>query len=283
MIDLHLHLIPGVDDGPDSMVVTRDMLAVMAGMGFQRLVATPHLMQPLTPEYYNAVTSGLEAVRIEAQAHRIRVDLGFEHQLDPGMPKRMARGEPSTLAGTSAILVELPFVNWPNYTEATLFELRTAGYRPILAHPERYLEASRRPELVIAVAEKGAVLQLSSGSFMGAYGKTAQKMARKYLAECLERDLPVIFATDAHSPGQRLASTPSGLEWVKSYVANGPAVVEWATSFNPSVILLDQPAIGFASWRRTALPDQVTAAWGRPAEEAPESRPGRRFALPWRS
>ncbi len=284
MIDLHLHLLPGVDDGPDSVSITREMLASMSTMGYKRLVATPHLMQPLTFEYHQAVLSALEQVRSEAAAFWIHVDLGYEHMLDPALPRRLTNGEPTTIAGTSAVLVELPFVSWPNYTEATLFELRTAGFRPLLAHPERYSEASLRPELVMAVAEQGAVLQLSIGSFDGVYGKSAQKLARRFLADALAQDLPIILATDAHSAGQRLSRVPAGLDWIRGNVPGGGHVVEWGCSVNPGRILLDQPAIGFTSWLQHQLPEEVATGWRQPVEEPVRTdRLRSRFLPPWRS
>jgi tyrosine-protein phosphatase YwqE len=251
MIDLHLHLLPDVDDGPSSMEGTRDMLVAMSAMGFQHLVTTPHLMQPLTPEYRNTVEQALNPVRELAKQYGVRVDLGYEHMFQADMVKRLKAGEPSTIAGTSSVLVELPFISWPQWAGSILFELRTAGYRPILAHPERYTEAQADPELALAAGERGITLQLSSGSFDGVYGKSANKLARHILNSALVRDIPLIMATDAHSNGQRLSRVPASLDWIRRNVANGTQVIEWATVINPMLILNDEPAVGFQRWHRS--------------------------------
>jgi protein-tyrosine phosphatase len=273
MIDLHLHLLPGIDDGSPNLDVTRAMLAAMAGMGFTHLVATPHLMQPLSLEYRNEVEKTLSDIRPLAQSFGITLGLGYEHMLEPGIVQRLKNGEPSTIAGTRALLVELPFVSWPHYTSTTLFQLRTAGFRPILAHPERYMEVQKNPAHAFDTGAQGVTLQLTQGSFDGVYGKNAARSARLLLSEAIKQDIPVILATDAHSEGQRLARVPAGLEWIRRNMADGERVVEWATVANPSLILHDEPTVGFAAWRRSL------STWSAEPPESESIVPARRNVL----
>lgn len=252
MIDLHLHVLPDIDDGAASMVVSESMLAQLAGMGVSRIVATPHLMETLTFEYRQRVLATLDAIRPTAAGHGMDVDLGYEHLLVPGLAKRLEAGEPTTMAGSSAVLVELPFVGWPQHAESSLFALRIAGYVPILAHPERYVEVQKNPELALAAGEQGAVLQLTSGSFAGVYGKVIERSARKLLELAIQRDVAVVLASDAHSDGQRLARVPAGLQWICSRMPEGHAIAEWSSQVVPSLLLQSTPVPPFAQWAAAA-------------------------------
>jgi len=256
MIDLHLHVLPEIDDGSSSVEMTDSMLARLAGMGVTRIVATPHLMQPLDDGYRHLVQETRDANQHLASKHGIAMDLGYEHVLVPGLAARLQNGEQSTMAGSSAVLVELPFVGWPQHTESSLFALRIAGYVPILAHPERYLEVQKNPELAIVAGEQGAALQLTSGSFAGVYGKGVERSARKLLELAIERDVAIVFASDAHSDGQRLAQVPAGLKWIRSNMKQGGAVVEWASTVVPSHLLASAPVPPFAQWASSPSSDR---------------------------
>lgn len=260
MIDLHLHLLPGIDDGSQTMDETRAMLKSYASMGFTRLVATPHLMEPLTPEYYREALLLLVQVRRVAAEFGIQVDLGFEHLLDLETAARLKRGEPSTLADTRAVLVELPFVGWPQHTSTALFNLRSEGYRPVLAHPERYIDAQKDPDLVLDAALQGAVIQLTTGSLAGLYGKEPARLAHSLLRDAIDRGFPVLFATDAHSNGSRLTTVPNGLEWVERNIPMGGLVNEWATMAVPAAILADEAPPGFGAWLASQDPARVARA-----------------------
>ena len=251
MIDLHLHVLPEIDDGSSSLEMTASMLARLAEMGVTRLVTTPHLMEPLNPDYHRLVQSTLETIRPIATGHGIDLDLGYEHVLVPGLAARLQSGEQSTLAGSSAVLVELPFVGWPQHTESSLFALRVAGYVPILAHPERYIEVQKSPELAIVAGEQGAVLQLTSGSFAGVYGKAVERSARKLLDLAIDRDVVVVLASDAHSDGQRLARVPAGIKWIGSHMSRGNTLVEWASIVVPTLLLQNTPVPPFDLWAET--------------------------------
>ncbi|MBA3275568.1 MAG: hypothetical protein H0T72_07220 [Chloroflexia bacterium] len=252
MIDLHLHLLPEIDDGSSSLQMSRAMLESLARQGVTRVVATPHLMQPLTDDYHHLALSLLDQIRPLAATHGVSVDLGYEHLLAPGLAARLHAGEPSNMAGGSAVLVELPFVGWPWHAESSLFALRVAGFTPILAHPERYLEVQKQPELALVAGEQGTVLQLTSGSFTGVYGKAVERSARHLLAAAIERDIPVVLASDAHSDGHRLSSVPEGLQWIRRKVEDGDLVVEWANGVVPSKLLQSEPVPPFQRWAQTA-------------------------------
>jgi protein-tyrosine phosphatase len=275
MIDLHLHVLPGIDDGSSSAEMSASMLDHLAGMGMSRIVATPHLMDPLTDEYHQLAQALLDDVRSTAATHGITVDFGYEHLLAPGLAARLTAGEPSTLAGSTAVLVELPFIGWPRHTETSLFSLRMAGYVPVLAHPERYVEVQKDPELAIATGERGAVLQLTSGSFAGVYGKQVERSARRLLDLAIERDVAIVLASDAHSDGQRLVRVTDGLRWIDTHVDEGRGIVEWATRIVPDRLLDSQAVPSYTRWREMVPPERRDRRAG--ASGSPGNSPWRRL------
>lgn len=255
MIDLHNHLLPGVDDGARSMDVTRQMLARASGFGYRTIVATPHLSDRLLAPYATAVADRLADVAALAREFGITVAGGYEVFLTPDLPRRLAEGEFSTLAGTRSILVEVPFVGWPTYTEATLFALRTADYRPVLAHPERYQAVQRDPDLAIALAGRGVPLQLSLGSLVSS-SRTVRRTAERLLAT----GAIAVVASDAHGDDHRLAAVPAGLARLTDLV--GAETADRIVRVNPEAILAGTPIRSIGPTERTDRPG--TRRWWRP-------------------
>ncbi len=231
MIDLHIHLLPGVDDGAASPEVTGLMLERARALGFRTLVATPHLPGPLHDRYRGQVERAFDLARELAAPMGVEVQLGFEAALTADLPRRLEGGEPATLGGSRAILVELPFSGWPNHTEETLFALQTAGYTPILAHPERYAEVQRDPVRAVNLAARGVLLQITIGSLAGLFGKVARRTAE----ELLRGGAVHVAATDAHTAGQRFVAVPDGLERLRTIV--GEAGVERLVVSGPTALL----------------------------------------------
>jgi protein-tyrosine phosphatase len=248
VIDTHIHLLPAVDDGAATMAVSQEMLERARSTGFRTLVATPHLQGRLTSEDEQRISAALADVRAAAQAVDITVLLGYEIMLSPDLPRRLAEGEPVTLAGSHAVLVELPFTEWPPLAERILFELQLAGYRPVLAHPERYEAIRRQPEVALRLAERGILLQLTIGSVGGLFGRQVQRTAETLIrAGAVE-----LVATDAHSAGQRFSAVPRGLERLRAFV--GPERLAQLTDDVPRALLADAP-----------LPEPAPVSPGSPA------------------
>ncbi len=206
MIDLHLHLLPAVDDGPPTLDVSEAMVVAASSLGFDRLVATPHLEGPLRPEFVQRVRTALADVQRIGAQHGVQVSAGWEIQLSPDVPARLERGEALTLAGSSTVLVELPFSGWPLHADRTLFEIQTVGFRVLLAHPERYVVVQQSVEKAIELVDRGVLLQVTFGSLTGLFGKPAQRVAE----ELLRRDAVTVLASDAHSAGSRFLSVAEG-------------------------------------------------------------------------
>lgn len=231
MIDLHIHLLPGIDDGAASPEVTKLMLERARDLGFRTLVATPHLPGPLNDRYQARVDRAFDLTRELAAPLGVEVRLGFEAALTPNLPHRLERGEPATLGGSKAVLVDLPFGAWPQHASETFFALQTAGYTPVLAHPERYADVQRDPERAVDLAARGVLLQVTIGSLAGVFGKAPRRTAEALL----RRGTVHLAATDAHSAKHRFMAVPDGLERLAEIV--GEAGVERLTVPGPRALL----------------------------------------------
>jgi protein-tyrosine phosphatase len=203
LIDLHNHLIPGVDDGAADAGEARSALAEMVRQGVGRLVCTPHVRGGLTASPA-ALGSALAEVdrgwdvlaAVAADFPGLVVERGAEVMLDTPSPDL---SDPRLrLAGTRFVLVEFPFMSVPPNDTRPLFELKVRGWTPVLAHPERY--GGARPDLADAAEWRrvGAVIQVNAGSLLGRYGAAAEAIAWGLM----ERGWVDCLASDHHARGR---------------------------------------------------------------------------------
>lgn len=197
MVDLHLHLLPGVDDGCKTMADTLAMARALVALGFTAAAPSPHNR----PEYASreVALQRLEEVRAElaTQSIPLALDVNAENFfLDETLLTKLPTPESRRLgAAGKYLLVEAPYTSpLPQLTDV-LFRMKLKGVTPLIAHPERCLEFERKGRAAEAV-QVGALLQLDVGALIGRYGKSAQKLARQFLDD----GLYAIAATDLHSP-----------------------------------------------------------------------------------
>lgn len=231
MIDIHSHLLPGVDDGSPSVDVSVGVLRRFADEGVETVVCTPHLTASeahLVPhERYEAVFADLQ-VAAPAVPRLLR---GWEIMLDvPGADLRDRR---LTLAGSSAVLVEFPRNGVPAAAAHELFRLRSSGVIPVVAHPERYWGVT--PATVAEWRRVGAVIQTDTASLIG--GGWMQAFGRTLLAEGLIDCL----ASDNHGDGRGLGVLR---QWLEELGATEQARL--LTSVNASRLLASQPPLPVA-------------------------------------
>lgn len=182
MIDFHNHVIPAVDDGAGDTEQSVAALRTFAEQGVHTVVATPHVSGALTgdaaalAERLAELDAGWAALQgVAGQVPGVTVLRGAEVMLDTPAPDL---SDPRLrLGGTSFVLVEFPFMTVPPNATQALFDLRMRGWTPVLAHPERYGNAS--PDLSEAEEWRrvGAFLQVNAGSLLGRYGESAQRLA----------------------------------------------------------------------------------------------------------
>ncbi|OPZ72745.1 MAG: Tyrosine-protein phosphatase YwqE [Firmicutes bacterium ADurb.Bin456] len=198
MIDIHTHILPGLDDGPDSLEEALEMARRAVAGGARIMVATPHVVAGLYPNSREAVLAALGEFRrvLEENSIPLTVLPGAECRLEPDLDERLARGELLTINdGGRYLLVELPPMLVPEYTAQVCYQLRLRGVTPIIAHPERNAGLVREPGLLYDLISRGALSQITAGSLTGHLGSAAAAAAKKFLGLGYVQ----FIASDAHS------------------------------------------------------------------------------------
>ena len=197
MIDLHSHVLPGLDDGAADLEEALAICRAGAADGITILAATPHVRfdYPTTPEMMHSALDDLQ----RAAGRSLRLVPGGELDLEElNRPPDVLRQ--FGLAGNADyLLVETPYVGWPLYIGERLFLLRISGFTPVLAHPERNTEVQSNPELLAPLVNAGALVQITAASLDGRLG-TRSRSSSKTL---LERGFVHLIASDAHGPAIR--------------------------------------------------------------------------------
>lgn len=237
-VDIHSHVIPNLDDGPAELETAVALVRAASDGGTAVLVATGHSEEIIqTGGGRDAMERRLHTVR-EAVADAgiaITLLLGAEIYLESDTPARLQRGEVFPINGSRYILVELPFQALPIYLDQTLFQLQTAGYVPVIAHPERSAPIQVDPQPLYDWVTRGSLVQISAASLTGGFGRAAARVARL----AVSHHLCHAVASDAHDPVHRapllapafaLLRDEFGLEVARSLLVIQPrAIVENAT------------------------------------------------------
>jgi protein-tyrosine phosphatase len=230
VIDLHSHVLYGVDDGPRELAGSVAICEAAAADGTTVLAATPHVREdhPTTPEL---MEERLAAVR-EAVGGLLRLVPGGEVDLaELGRPRRELLR--FALAGNPGyLLVETPYFGWPLDFTQRVQELAHVGVRAVVAHPERNPDVHERPALLEPLVEAGALVQLTAASVDGRFGSRVQRSARLLL----ELGLGHLIASDAHTPDIRAAGLSSAAAAV-----GDEALAHWLTVDVPGAIVDGEP------------------------------------------
>lgn len=194
--DLHSHLIPNIDDGSKSMEQSLEMIQMMKSIGFKKLITTPHI-HPRYPNSKDTILKGLEEVQSELQKEKIDIQLeaGCEYYYDEHFIDLVKKKDLLTF-GDSYILFELSYTTPVFGLERVVYEILSAGYRPILAHPERYSYFINSLDKYHSLKDTGLFFQINTNSTIGFYGKRVKKNV-EYL---IKENLVDFIGSDAHRP-----------------------------------------------------------------------------------
>jgi protein-tyrosine phosphatase len=195
--DMHSHLIPGIDDGSKSMEDTISMLHEFAAMGFTKIITTPHIMGDAYRNTPQNILGGLAEVRAEALKHNaikhLQLEAAAEYYFDTDFEHKLNNEKLLTL-GDNYVLFELSYVNEPEGVNKLLYDMQMKGYKPILAHPERYPYWHRNIDKYEELHERGAYLQVNANSLAGHYGPPMKAVAEKLI----EKNIVRFLGTDCH-------------------------------------------------------------------------------------
>ncbi|SFU47132.1 protein-tyrosine phosphatase [Methylobacterium sp. 174MFSha1.1] len=201
MIDLHCHLLPGIDDGPATLSEALDLARMAAGQGITTIACTPHILPGVYDNEGPAIRAAVGRMQaaLDEAGLPLRLVAGADLHISPDNVARLRSGEALALDGSRYVLIELPHVILPPRMDHALFDILSAGYVPILTHPERTGWIERDYAFVGRLARSGVAMQITAGAFTGAFGRRARYWAERMLDE----GLVDLVASDAHDAVRR--------------------------------------------------------------------------------
>jgi len=178
LIDLHSHLIPGIDDGARNMEESLLLVKGLEKLGYQKLITTPHIMSDAYRNGAENIGAGLEALKkaLKEEGIAVTVEAAAEYYLDEKFFEEMQRPEVMSI-GDKYILFESSYFSKPLQMEEMIFAIGKAGYQPLLAHPERYRYIRDPEKEYRRLKDLGVRFQVNLNSFGGHYGRRARELA----------------------------------------------------------------------------------------------------------
>jgi protein-tyrosine phosphatase len=198
--DMHSHLLPGLDDGAETLEHSLDLLRALRDLGYRKLIMTPHIMGDFyknTPEGIRAALRQLREAAASAGLGDIELECAAEYYLDEFLGHKLTDGtEMLTFGGDKRyLLFETSYMNEPLNLFETIFDLQGRGYQPVLAHPERYTYFyGRFAEVEKLRRDHGVLLQINLNSLAGYYSPAAKKVAE----QLIDAGLVDFVGTDTH-------------------------------------------------------------------------------------
>jgi protein-tyrosine phosphatase len=213
MIDIHSHILPGIDDGAKSLDIALDMLKKAADARTTAIIATPHYYRGRYEVPYNEVLGYVDTLTTVMRSSGIDLEIypGQEILLDRHTVQLFRKGIVRGLNDSRYVLVELPPDHYQDTFVDFMYELRILGAVPILAHPERYTYIQDDITILNDFISEGCLFQINAGSLTGSQGKELEKTAKKLV----QNGVCNFIASDAHNISRRSTGLEEGLEAVR--------------------------------------------------------------------
>lgn len=221
MIDLHSHILWGVDDGASDLATSLEMAKLFADQGVMHVACTPHI---LPGRYHNTGPQIRTAVavlqnEIDQAGISLKLTSGADNHIVPAFVIGLQEGRLLSLGDTKYVLVEPPHHVAPTRMEDMFFELVLAGYVPIVTHPERLTWIEKQYDRVLALTERGVWMQVTSGSVRGAFGRRPKYWAERMIGDGIVH----ILASDAHNTTSRRPDLWDGFQAAERLVGKEEA------------------------------------------------------------
>lgn len=237
LIDIHSHILPGLDDGAKDMLTSLEMMKIAYDNGIRDIILTPHYK----PSHHNASAATINRLIEDlqelciARGIKIRLYKGNELMYHFGVMEALDDGRANTLAGSGYILIEFNPSDDYNRIRDGIYDALSHGYTPILAHVERYESVMKDMDRVRELIGMGCYMQVNAGSVMGDFGRTA----KKNVATMLKNNLVHFIASDAHSANRR---SPAMLECFRYIIKKyGEDCERKLFITNPSCVIKNEP------------------------------------------
>lgn len=237
MIDIHCHILPGIDDGAKDINDSIEMAKQAVNEGITSIIATPHHKNGKYENTKQQIIQKVAELNQALQQQNIPLQIlpGQESRIYGEMLEDYHKGQLLSLNNTGKyIFVELPSSHVPRYTEKLLFDLQLQGLTPIIVHPERNTEIIESPDLLYNLVKKGACSQVTAASLTGAFGKKI----KKFSLQLIETNLTHFIASDAHNVSTRsfkmneaisIVDKEFGLDYIYMFRENAELLVNGQT------------------------------------------------------
>ena len=235
-VDIHCHVLPGLDDGAENMETAREMLQIAYKEGIREMIATPHCFASRKSASVEQIAETIRDVerRMEQWGIQIKLYPGNEIFYRSEVPDLLEEGQIATLAGSRYVLVEFDPVTEYSYLRDAIKKLDSYGYTPILAHTERYECLWKKKEKLQRVRDHGGLIQVNAASFQGGMFDEMARRA-KYL---MKNDLLDFVGTDAHSNGKRSPKMKETASYL--YKKLGSKKADKILVHNPRAVIQDE-------------------------------------------
>jgi protein-tyrosine phosphatase len=257
MIDLHTHILPGIDDGAQTLDVSLEMARLAVADGIHTMACTPHIYPGMYMNDGPGIHKAVAALQMALNHERIplRLVVGADVHLVPGLLDGLRSGRVPTLHGSRYFLLEPSHTTPPPHLESSVFNLIASGYTPIITHPERLTWVESHYPTFLRLIEQGAWMQITAGALTGAFGRRATYWGERFLNEGHTH----IIASDAHSTGRRLPRLSEARELARR--ALGDEEAQRLVVGRPQAVLDNQPPQDWALPERPAPKGPMAASW----------------------
>ncbi|API92965.1 tyrosine protein phosphatase [Virgibacillus pantothenticus] len=213
MIDIHSHILPGIDDGAKNEEQSLKMAKAAIEQGIHTIIATPHHQNGAFNNFRWEIENNVEILNdfFKREGVPLTVLPGQETRIYGEMVEGLRQNELLPLNYSKYVFVEFPSDSVPRYTTQLLFDIQVEGYTPIIVHPERNRSLLEHPNLLYELVSKGALTQVTAGSVVGKFGKDIQK----FTTQIIEANLTHFVASDAHNTTSRAFYLQEAYEDIK--------------------------------------------------------------------
>ena len=196
-VDMHSHILPGIDDGADSLEKSLELVQAMKALGYRKLIMTPHIMSDFYKNTPEIIRERLALLRNAVQEAGIEMELdcAAEYYLDEGLLNSLENDEELLTFGDNYLLFETSFLNEPLNLREAIFKMRSKGYKPVLAHPERYTYFYGKFNELAELWQQGVLFQPNLNSLAGYYSPVARTVVEKLI----DNGMVDFLGSDAHS------------------------------------------------------------------------------------
>ena len=234
MIDFHSHILPNIDDGSRNIEESIKLIKEAQQVGFTGIISTSHYLQGYYECDESSRSSLVEKLKKQIQSNNLtnmNLYLGSEIYVTEEMIKLIEQQKASTINGTDYLLFELPMNSKPLFAKSIVYNLMKKGYRPIIAHPERYSYVKEDITFVKDLKDMGALFQSNYGSAIGMYGIEAKRTLKKLL----KNDWISFLGSDVHRAGQVYPEIPRIIKKLGKWISSEK--LEELTNLNAQKVL----------------------------------------------